>query len=132
MSLRYVELGKGGSDVGYIVKPLDGTLRVVLILMGSGLIFRVNETRPHLRRTSTIARTARKREEQFGVTGVYRRRRGERPGPAGTTHLAKHDRYPPGEAWSGGGSVQSAGLTDRHTGAACTASGLPAQRRTCS
>ena len=28
VSLRYVELGKGGSDVGYTVKPFDGTLRV--------------------------------------------------------------------------------------------------------
>ena len=27
-SLRCVELGKGGSHVGYIVKPFDGTLRV--------------------------------------------------------------------------------------------------------
>jgi len=28
LSLRYVQLGKGGSHVGYIVKPFDGTLRV--------------------------------------------------------------------------------------------------------
>jgi hypothetical protein len=49
----------------------------------------------------------------------------------GTGTLHSHA---PCEAWSPlvGGSPQSAGLTGRHTGAACTASGLPAERRTCS